>query len=270
MGAVEIMKVSITHIDTACCLIEAGGIRILTDPVFDPPGHTYHHGWGAFSKKTSAPALAPEELGNIDLVLLSHHQHKDNLDNHGKEVLATVRQIVSTKAAARKLACCAGLAPGQRLEFPAPSGNLTITGTACRHHPRFLPEFLSGPVTGFLLQWPGFEAIYISGDTVLFPPLYEIGKKVPVGLALIHVGRASFPYLTGWGKYTMDGNDYIRLMESLQPEIAIPIHNGGWTHFKENDGSLAEKLEHFPEIKKRTAFIGSGIRRDFELRVLGQ
>lgn len=261
------MKLHITHIDTACCLIEAPGIRILTDPVFDAPGQLYHHGWGAISRKTSTPALEPQALGEIDLVLLSHHQHKDNLDRRGAEVLARAKRAISTPAAARKLSLCQGIRPFETLEVPLEEGSLRITGTPCKHHPSGLPQFFSGPVTGFLLKWPGCESqLYISGDTVLFPPLHTLGQNYSIGLALIHVGRASFPYLTGRGKYTIDGKDYVKFVESLQPDLAIPVHNGGWTHFKENDTSLAERLEHHPDVKVKTAFLGHGIAREFDLR----
>ena len=74
------MKIFITHIDTACCLIEFGAYKILTDPVLDQAGKFYHHGYGAFSKKTESPMLENIDLTNIDLVLLSHPQHKDNFE----------------------------------------------------------------------------------------------------------------------------------------------------------------------------------------------
>ena len=261
------MDVTITHIDTACCLIEVEGFRILTDPVFDLPGHWYHHGWGAFSRKTSTPRLDAASLGRIDLVLLSHHQHKDNLDNAGKTILDRGMPVVSTRAAAKKLPNTTGLAPWETTELAINGKKLRITGTPCRHHPPFLPGFFSGPVTGFVLQWEGCtEAIYISGDTVLYSPLYEVGNRFSIGIALIHVGRATFPWLTGPGKYTMDGKDFIKLVEQMHPRVAIPIHNGGWTHFKESDGSLSSKLDHKPATKEIVTFPGAGVPRSFELK----
>ncbi|MEQ8352079.1 MAG: MBL fold metallo-hydrolase [Leptospiraceae bacterium] len=260
------MKVTITHIDTACCLIEADGFRILTDPVFDPPGKIYHHGWGAFSRKTSTPAMEPESLGSLDLILLSHHQHKDNLDNTGIQVLGRASRIYSTRAAAATLDNCTGLAPFETIEHSGPQGNVQITGTPCRHHPALVPGFLSGPVTGFLLKWPVTKKyLYISGDTVFFSPLKKIAQDFSVGLALLHVGRASFPYLTGWGKYTMDSADYIKMVQLLNPDAAVPIHNGGWTHFKENSITLSEAIEHYPDVKTVTTIPGPGIPREFEL-----
>jgi L-ascorbate metabolism protein UlaG (beta-lactamase superfamily) len=38
--------VRLTHIGGPTLLIEVGGLRILTDPTFDPPGGRYRFGWG--------------------------------------------------------------------------------------------------------------------------------------------------------------------------------------------------------------------------------
>ncbi|WP_169749158.1 hypothetical protein [Flavihumibacter petaseus] len=44
--------ITFTHIDTACVLLTIDGFTILTDPTLDAAGHWYHHGIGAFSRKT--------------------------------------------------------------------------------------------------------------------------------------------------------------------------------------------------------------------------
>ena len=95
------MQVRVTHIDTACILLELNGYRILTDPVLDPAGSFYHFGWGTFSKKLKSPAMQPRDLGRIDLVLLSHDQHEDNLDHAGREFIKTVPRVLSTRPASK-------------------------------------------------------------------------------------------------------------------------------------------------------------------------
>ena len=60
----------ITYIGGPTALIEVGGLRLLTDPVFDPPGGKYSFGLGTGSEKLDAPAIAPDALGRIDAVLL--------------------------------------------------------------------------------------------------------------------------------------------------------------------------------------------------------
>jgi hypothetical protein len=85
------MEVYFTHIDTACILLEINGYKILTDPTLDLPGKLYHHGFGTFSRKLTRPALSVGQLGDVDLILLSHHQHKDNFDVRGKSLPERLR-----------------------------------------------------------------------------------------------------------------------------------------------------------------------------------
>ena len=69
------MDVNITLIGGPTALIEAGGFRLLTDPVFDGPGeYPLPH---VTLRKTSKPALSAEPIGEVDAVLLSHDQRAE-------------------------------------------------------------------------------------------------------------------------------------------------------------------------------------------------
>ena len=88
--------VRITHVGGPTVLIEAAGWRLLTDPTFDAPGRSYRFGWGTGSRKLAGPALAPEDLGPIDAVLLAHDHHDDNLDPAGRALLPSAGAVVTT------------------------------------------------------------------------------------------------------------------------------------------------------------------------------
>jgi L-ascorbate metabolism protein UlaG (beta-lactamase superfamily) len=66
---------TITHLGTATIILEIGSLSLLTDPVLDSAGGKYSFGFGASSKKLTAPALSVESIGPIDAVLLSHNHH---------------------------------------------------------------------------------------------------------------------------------------------------------------------------------------------------
>ena len=76
-------------------LFEWCGFRLLTDPTFDPPGGKYENG-PVVLEKTIGPAIAPETLGRVDCVLLSHDHHLDNLDHSGRNFLAGVSRVITT------------------------------------------------------------------------------------------------------------------------------------------------------------------------------
>lgn len=241
------MKIVITLIDTACILLDIGGYRILTDPVFDPPGSYYHFGFGSISKKYSTPAILPETLGKVDLILLSHHQHEDNLDKAGRAYLSTVDQILSTVPASKAIPGIKGLEDWQSTEISdprLPGGKMKITAVPARHTSVRILNPIAGKVIGFILQWEGLEgAYYISGDTTYFDGIDEIGKKFPkIELAILNTGSAGFPYLTGPINYTLDSDEALETMKVLKPKQMIPIHASGWWHFRE---SLEDATENY-------------------------
>jgi L-ascorbate metabolism protein UlaG (beta-lactamase superfamily) len=59
-------------------IININGFVIVTDPAFDKGGTVYEGPRTLY--KTGSPKLQPQDIGPVDLVLLSHDQHKDNLD----------------------------------------------------------------------------------------------------------------------------------------------------------------------------------------------
>ncbi|MFC7585317.1 hypothetical protein ACFQYP_17480 [Nonomuraea antimicrobica] len=69
----------------------------MTDPTFDAPGD-YHVPGGKLTK-TAPSSAEPAVLGRIDVVLLSHDEHPDNLDNSGRALLADVPLTLTTPGA---------------------------------------------------------------------------------------------------------------------------------------------------------------------------
>ncbi|MET0877450.1 MAG: MBL fold metallo-hydrolase, partial [Tardiphaga sp.] len=92
---------ALTLIGGPTVLIELGGLRLLTDPTFDPPG-LYRETPVRF-EKTSGPALSVEQIGALDAVLLSHDHHLDNLDSAGRMMLPSVGVSYTTLAGAARL-----------------------------------------------------------------------------------------------------------------------------------------------------------------------
>jgi len=256
------MEINITHIDTACILLEVNGYKILTDPTLDRAGRTYHHGYGGFSTKTDNPAFSPEELNNVDLILLSHHQHKDNLDMAGMRLAKQAPHIISTKASRRVLPHAIGLDNWESVQVKTDRvTNLKITATPAQHHPSWIPEFISGKVIGFVIEFDEQDkgVIYISGDTIYFKGIDEVARRYNIDTAIIHLGSVQFRYLTGLGRYTMDSNDLIKAVNVLRPCTIIPIHYRGWTHFKESEDALRKVLATHDEINFKTIFLKPGI-----------
>ncbi|MFZ4620656.1 MAG: MBL fold metallo-hydrolase [Bacteroidota bacterium] len=255
--------ITVTHIDTACILLEIGGYRILTDPTLDRAGKLYHHGYGAVSVKTDDPALNGVDLSSIDLVLLSHHQHKDNFDHAGRAFTLTVPKVVTTKNSAKHLPNAVGLEPWESFAVETEKlPGLRITAVPAQHHPWWLPEFFSGKTTGFVIEYDGQEngVIYISGDTVFFDGIRQIASRYTIDIGIFHVGSAQFRYLSGFGEYTMNSSGLLKSADILKPKTIVPIHHRGWTHFKESVAHMRSVLSSRNSVVGQFIFLDPGIR----------
>ncbi len=179
-----------TYIGGPTALLEMSGLRLLTDPVFDPAGTEYPTRLYTLRKLTD-PAVSPDSLGHLDAVLLSHDHHRDNLDNSGRALLARAGRVLTTQAGAERLGENAiGLAHWQSVDLPAPDDSvLRVTGTPARHGPA---DGDRGPVTGFALAYAGSprSAIYISGDTVWYEGVAEVSRRFDVRIAVLFMGAA--------------------------------------------------------------------------------
>ena len=144
-------SVRITLIGGPTALIEFDGFTLLDQPHLrsaqPPPAAAC-----VTLTKLTPPALALEQLGPIDAVLLSHDQHADNLDEAGKAMLGKAGRVLTTKAGASRLGGhVEGLAPWDMVELSKPGGRpLRIAATPARHGPAGI-EPLSGDVIGFVV-----------------------------------------------------------------------------------------------------------------------
>ncbi len=245
---------TLTLIGGPTTLIEFAGLRLLTDPTFDPPG-TYSAGPVTLTKE-AGPALSSAEVGRVDAVLLSHDQHYDNLDHAGRDFLKDVPLVLTTPAGATRLnGTSIGLAPWESADVPGPSGApLRITATPARHGPVGV-EPLSGDVTGFVVSPPGGEAIYVSGDTVWYEGVEAVSRRFDVRVAIVFTG-AAVPH---WRfQMTMDSNDAITVAHAFPEATVVAVHNHGWAHYTESQADVAAAFTALG-IRHRLALLEPGV-----------
>ena len=232
-----------TYINGPTALLEMSGLRLLTDPTFDPAGEEYPTNMYTL-RKLSGPAVSVEALGRIDGVLLSHDQHFDNLDHQGRALLTRAGTVLTTKAGAERLGAKAiGLAPWQGVELPTPNGGaLRITGTPARHGPA---DGDRGPVTGFVLTLTESpqSAVYLSGDTVWYEGVDEVSRRFHVKIAILFMGAARVPEV-GPAHLTFTAKEAAEAAHAFADALIIPLHYEGWAHYSES----YEQIENVFEV----------------------
>ncbi len=217
--------------------------------------------------KLAGPAVAADELEDIDAVLLTHDHHGDNLDTAGRRLLPKARVVITTAAGAKRLGGEArGLKSWQTTSLDAPGRtSIEVTATPCRHGPPLsLP--LAGPVIGFALRRDGAgeRVLWISGDTVLYRGVREVADRFQVDAALLHLGGVRFR-ITGPARYSMTARDAVELCTMLRPRVAIPIHYEGWAHFQEGREAIEGEFGRASDdIRHRFRFVPIGVATEVE------
>jgi L-ascorbate metabolism protein UlaG (beta-lactamase superfamily) len=259
MSSDEADSFSITYIGGPTALIEIAGLRLLTDPTFDAPGKDYRFGWGTGSRKLQGPAVAPDALGKIDAVLLSHDHHDDNLDPAGRALLPSLGEVITTPSGAKRLGGGAvGLQPWASRTLSAPNGlQVRVTATPARHGPP-LSRPIVGEVIGFVLEWAGQRhgALWVSGDTVYFGGVAEVSSRFKVGTALIHLGGVRFP-ISGPARYTMNAAEAARVAREFGLRTLLPIHYEGWKHFRQGRAEV-ERTFAAEQVADRVRWLTAG------------
>jgi L-ascorbate metabolism protein UlaG (beta-lactamase superfamily) len=172
-------------------LLNFYGVTILTDPVLERRvgANTWVGTIGA--KRLVAPALRPEQLPQIDLVLLSH-AHMDHMDFATLRALpgqpkavtahATEDLLLGTKVKAPK-----PLAWGDKTRVTTPHGDIEVRAFEVRHWgARWRYDKYRG-YNGYVLEREGRKLIF-GGDTAYTESFRALRKSGPYDLAMMPIG----------------------------------------------------------------------------------
>jgi L-ascorbate metabolism protein UlaG (beta-lactamase superfamily) len=222
---------AITLIGGPTALLEYAGLRIVLDPTFDAP-RTYPSP-GTPLVKTAGPALPVEAIEPVDLVLLSHHAHEDNLDDAGRELALRAPLTLSTPQAAAELGSpVIGLEPWQEHRI----GEVVVTGMPGHHGPRAVRPLI-GPVVGFLLQAPGEPTVYVSGDNSSLKAVKQIAERyASIDIAILFAGAARVPVIPA--ALTLSGEKAAQAAALLGAKKVVGVHVEDWKHFSEGRAEL--------------------------------
>ena len=226
-------NLNVIYLGGPTIILEIGGLRIMTDPTLDPAGAEFPNKENPLYWKLDGPATT--EIGKIDVVLLSHDQHEDNLDHAGRELLKTVPKTFTTKIGAERLQGNAvGLSPWESVAL---NDEVTITSTPARHGPAG-SEHITGEVTGFIVATKEVQ-VYITGDTVFYEGVKQVSEKFDPQYVFIFAGAAK---PIGAFNLTMGTNDAIDTAFAFPKATIIPVHFEGWSHYTETGEILRQSF----------------------------
>ena len=251
------MQPAVTWIGHASTLAQLSGLNVLTDPVFSERVSPLSF---VGPKRHVPPALLPNQLPHIDLVLISHN-HYDHLDDASVRALAKqsggpplfiVPLGIRAWMAERGIMNVVELDWWQSPPVPAPGGQVEVVLTPSQHWSgRGLNDRMATLWGSYAVFAPDCH-LFFSGDTAYSKDFRDIHERFATlqqgggfDVALIAIGA----YEPRWFMTTQHVNpaEAVQIHLDLAAKLSIGIH---WGTFELTDESLDEPPRHLADARR--------------------
>jgi L-ascorbate metabolism protein UlaG (beta-lactamase superfamily) len=211
-----------TWLGHSTVLIEIGGKRVLTDPVWGPRASPSRL---VGPKRFQPMPVALKALPPIDLVVISH-DHYDHLDYPTIRALAKVGVPFVTALGVGAHLESWGIPPERITELDwwqaEQHAGVTVTATPSQHFSgRTLSDRNSTLWASWVLQTGG-QRIFYSGDSGYFPGFKTIGDTLgPMDVALMENGA----YDAYWPSVHMTPEETVQAFVDVRGQLLYSVHN---------------------------------------------
>lgn len=227
----------------ATFVFEAGGVRVLVDPML---GHA-----GAAEPVANTPnqrrnplvdlPFGDEEmvalLREIDAVLVTH-THADHWDPRAEGLIPKDTPILCQQEDEEKIKA-AGFRQVAPINRELEWGSLRLTRTGGRHGTGEIGRRMA-PVSGFVVRAEGSLTLYVAGDTIWCPEVEEALSTHHPDVVVVNTGAARF--LEG-DPITMTAEDVIRTAVTLPGARVVAVHLEAINHCLLTRDELRAKLD---------------------------
>lgn len=218
-------------------MIDMDGYRILTDPVFsDRCGLGI--GLGTIGpKRMVAPALEVEELGRIDLVLLSH-AHFDHWDTPSLKRLASkgTRVVCARQTSdllnAERWQSVEELGWEERLQV----GPISLRGIEVAHWGARVRSDTHRGYNGYVIEGAGKKVLF-AGDTAMTNAFRKVRDGKPIDLGIMPIGAYN-----PWRAAHCNPEEALAMAGMAGVEHILPVHHQTFVLSREPVGEPIERF----------------------------
>jgi L-ascorbate metabolism protein UlaG (beta-lactamase superfamily) len=241
--------VRVTYVGHATLLLELGGVRVLTDPNFEPK-------LARLLPRVAAPGIPLHEVPKLDAILLTHahadHLSFDTLDALPRDVPLYAPPAVQRWLQKRGYGHAVPIAPDEEMRI----GPVTLLAAAARHRGNRYGFDRWRAATNMYLLDDGRRSCFFAGDTALVGDthhlverhLHETGRQLDV--ALLPIGHAPW-WKPGFRRGHLTSEDALELFQLLKARLLIPYHWGTFQHLTSGAFDAVDRLRrqlvHYPQ-----------------------
>jgi len=215
----------VTWLGHSTTLVEIGGVRVLTDPVWGSRASPLSL---AGPKRFQPVPVALREMPPVDVVIISH-DHYDHLD------YPTIRALVKSE-----VPIVTSLGVGAHLEgwsipperiteldwwesYDLPTGGVRVTAAPSQHFSGRTPKTRNATLWSSFVVRSERHGVFFSGDTGLTTEYQDIRERLgPFDLAMLEVGA----WDPAWGDMHLGPQNALKAVALLDAEAFLPIHWG--------------------------------------------
>ncbi|MBL0743582.1 MBL fold metallo-hydrolase [Chryseolinea lacunae] len=213
----------------ATFLLEAGGVKILVDPMLSSKDAMDPVGNAATTERIPMVDLPLDDkalqslLQDLDAVAVTH-THRDHWDARAKELIAKDLPLICQPSDTEAMAA-AGFKNLLPVEQSITFKGLKIYRTGGQHGTGEIGAKM-GKVSGFVVEH-NKHRIYISGDTIWCTEVADALKEHRPDFIVVNAGAAQF--LQG-DPITMSGNDVVTVCQQEPNATVIAVHMNTVNH----------------------------------------
>jgi len=222
-------------------LLNFCGVHILTDPVlFSRVGADLRVGTVGI-KRLVSPALRPEQLPPIDVVLLSHAHH-DHMNFPSLRCLPPTARVVTARATSDLLRrthfnAVTELGWGDRASLTTGNGDLQVSAFEVNHWGARWKHDRHRGYNGYVIEREGRKIIF-GGDTAMSQTFRSLRSKAPYDLAIMPIGSYK-----PWERSHCTPEQAVKMANDAGAEHFLPIHFKTFVLGKEGPTEPIERLQ---------------------------
>ncbi|HEX6711555.1 MAG TPA: MBL fold metallo-hydrolase [Rubrobacter sp.] len=222
--------VRIRFIRHATFLFEAGGLKIMVDPMLAPAGVAEPVANTPNQRRNPLVDLPFDDeemlalLEEIDAVLVTH-THNDHWDGRARDLIPKQTPILCQPEDEEKIRA-AGFEQVTSINDELEWRGLRLTRTGGRHGTGEIGRRMT-PVSGFVVEYEGSPGLYIAGDTIWCPEVEEALSTYSPDVVVVNAGAARF--LEG-DPITMTAEDVGRVCRALPDARVVAVHMEAINH----------------------------------------